>query len=106
MEIKGVFDRYKMNTQLSINNKPAVKSEEVSEKKKEMPTKDTISVSSSASFQTAYSKEVKASINAVKSEINVSEARLNSLKELYKGDNCPTTSDEIASAIMNRTMLL
>ncbi len=106
MEIKGVFDRYKMNTQLPVANKPSAKAEEATEKKREMPTTDTISVSSTASFQTTYSKEVKAYANAAKAELNVSEARLSALKELYKDDNCPTSSDEIASAIMHRTMLI
>ncbi len=107
MEIKGIFDRYKVNSntkQMTANQvqKPST----VPTEKKEGLTADTISVSSNASVQTTYAKEVKMHATAAKNNIDISSERLNALKLAYKGDECPVSSEDIASSIIYRNLMI
>ncbi|MFI3114680.1 MAG: hypothetical protein R3Y12_00890 [Clostridia bacterium] len=105
MDIKNIYD-------VSVSNIPKVTKTTNSvygkQENYEKPVKaekansghDTVNISSEATFKSNLSKEVKkyvAEENAIASSTSV---KLDNLKQLYNGDNCPISSSDIASSIM------
>lgn len=101
MEIKGL---YSVNRLPASQNSARVTShaEAKANTAKETAFSDSVSLSPEAKFKldlAAASKEYAAEF-----ESRASSPKIESLKEAYKGDNCPVSSDDIASAILNRVL--
>ncbi len=107
MEIKSLYDRYSFGDISHKSGVSSVKTTEssVSERKTANALKaDTISISSTASFQSTHAKEIKQYSAKLKSDLTVSSERLEALKAAYSGDKCPVSSLDIANAMIDKLL--
>lgn len=101
MEIKNVYDMSVANVQkvaktASQPQEPA-NTKQVSSKGS---SKDTVSISAEASFKSKLNNVTKSYVTSARSIDSVSQTRMNTLKESYSGDNCPVSSINIATSMM------
>ena len=98
MEIKPIANYYKMQTTAtSINAKKPV--EETGAQVTETRGTDKIDISAEANFKAELSKQSKT--YAIKSNEEVSQARISELKLKYQGDSCPISGSDIAAKIIS-----
>jgi len=97
MEINSIQNSYHAINTTNINrDKKAV--EDSSASPNETHTTDTVEISSDGNFKSelgTYSKTFEA-----QNKQGAAQERIEQLKSTYAGDSCPTSSVDIASAIM------
>lgn len=103
MDIKGVNGYYSYRPVSSLPKKNAVQAEGFA-MNRESSEGDQVLISSGASFKARLDNVSKVYASQAKEQCTVSSVRLNELKELYKGDEIPVSSTEVAGAIMGTVL--
>lgn len=102
MDIKNIYDVAVPNItkiEKTANFSPE-QAEKTSITKVSKSSKDTAVFSAEASFKSKLNEISKTYASSSKEVTSISEARMNTLKQAYSGDNCPISSYNIATSMV------
>ena len=100
MEINSIQNYYRLQNSANTGRMKKV-ADESTFSPSESHGKDKVNISSEGSFKAELSTYAK--VYSSQNKQNTSAERIEELKEAYKGDNCPVSGRDIASAIIKYT---